>query len=183
MKKALKYLAGLAFCNFYRILKVFPNNDPVMGFALPFARQGKWWHAILFPMLAMISFDFIVGRVGVWTVGTALAYGFVGLLAHSYFKGKSRVGFGGYAKGSIMGVLVFDFVTGPVMSSLMFGMPFAMAFAGQIPFTLMHLASATALVLVLAPVLDPVLRAEVHETISKYLNKAFLLFSEQTWRM
>jgi hypothetical protein len=177
MRKELKYLAGLVFCNVYRILRIFPNNDPVMGCALPFARQGKWWHALLFPMIAMISFDFITMRVGIWTWGTALAYGLVGLLAYKYFKGKEKVGLKTYAGASIAGVLIFDFLTGPIMSSFAFGIPFYAAFIGQIPFTVAHLISATSFTLALAPVLDPVLRASVSETVSKNLHRVVELFS------
>lgn len=158
-----KYLVSLLFCNFYRFLRIFPNNDPIMGFTLPLARKGKWWHAFLFPVLAMVSFDIITMRIGIWTVGTALVYGLIGLIFYKYFKGKKRVNLKTYAGSSILGVLAFDFITGPIMSSFIFGMPFALAFIGQVPFTAMHLASATTFTLLLAPVLDPHIAMEVNK--------------------
>ena len=177
MKKALKFLGSLAFCNLYRILRIFPNNDPIMGCALPLSRKGKWWHSVLFAMIAMVSFDLITARVGIWTIGTALTYGLVAALAWKYFKAKKSVGLKTYAKTSVGGVLLFDFLTGPVMSSFAFRIPFAAAFIGQIPFTMMHLASATALTLVIVPVLDPQLRAELQDCTTRYLSRLRLFLS------
>jgi len=176
MNERMKCLASLVFCNLYRFLRVFPNNDPVMGFALPLARRGKWWHALLFPVIAMVSFDIITMRLGIWTAGTALVYGLVGLLFFKYFKNKKKVGLKTYAGGSVLGVLIFDFFTGPVMSSFIFGMPFAAAFIGQIPFTAMHLASATAFTLLLAPVLDPQVARDVSKNVDGYRARLLALF-------
>ncbi len=171
LKKLGKYAGGLAFCTLYRLLRIFPNNDPIMGFALPYARKNKWWQALLFPVLAMVSFDIITMRVGVWTIGTAGTYGLLGLLFWKYFQTKKRVGLKTYAGASIVGVLIFDLITGPIMSSAMFGMPFAIAFVGQIPFTMAHLASATGFTVLVAPVLDPQLRASLQETFYSNIRK------------
>lgn len=167
MKKAIKYFVSLAACNFYRLLKIFPNNDPIMGFTLPFARRDKWWQALLFPVIAMVSFDFITMKVGMWTFGTAATYGFIGLLFYAYFKKKKKVGLKTYAKSSFAGILIFDFLTGPIMGSYMFAIPFSVAFLGQIPFTAMHLASGVTLTTIIAPVLDPTVRPEVHNAVAK----------------
>lgn len=170
MKKFLKYLASLFFCNTYRLLKIFPNNDPIMGFAMPFARRDKWWQALLFPIIAMVSFDFITMKVGVWTIGTAATYGLIGLLFYAYFKGKKKAGLATYAKGSAAGILIFDFFTGPVMSSWLFKVPFYVAFLGQIPFTAMHLASGVTLAMLIVPVMDPAVRPEVHALATSCLQ-------------
>jgi hypothetical protein len=138
-----------------------------MGCALPIARKDKWWKAILFPVIAMVSFDFITMKVGIWTLGTAATYGLIGLLFYAYFKKKKKVGLKTYAKSSFTGVLIFDFLTGPLMSSYIFAVPFSVAFLGQIPFTLMHLASGVTLTILIAPVLDPTVRPEVHTVIAK----------------
>ena len=177
----LKYAISIVFCNFYRLLKLFPNNDPIMGFALPFARRDKWWQAVLFPAIAMASFDFITMRIGIWTIGTAAAYGFVGLLFYKHFKEKKKVGLKSYAKSSVAGVLVFDFLTGPIMSSYAFKMPLMAAFIGQVPFTLLHLASGLAFTLMLAPVLDPDVRATVHQETARFAHNAKLLLSQYFW--
>lgn len=166
-----KYLISLIFCNFYRLLRIFPNNDPIMGFTLPLACRGKWWHALFFPIIAMVSFDIITMKVGVWTAGTALVYGSIGLLFYKYFRKKKIVSLKTYAGSSIIGVLIFDFLTGPVMSSFMFGIPFSVAFIGQIPFTAFHLASATTFTILLAPVLDPQIAKDVNAKTTEFSNR------------
>ncbi len=181
MKQKLKLAAGLVFCNLYRLLRIFPNSDPIMGFTLPLSRKGKWWHSLLFPIIAMASFDLIVGRAGIWTVGTSLTYGLIGLIAWINFSKKKTVKMKNYVKGSLAGVLAFDFVTGPIMSSYMFGMPFAVSLIGQIPFTLLHLASATAFTLLLAPVLDPQVAKEANYYTTEAFNKLNQFFRLK-WR-
>ncbi|MCX6801660.1 MAG: hypothetical protein NT067_00955 [Candidatus Diapherotrites archaeon] len=176
MKTGNKFAFGLIFSNLYRLLKVFPNNDPLMGFALPFARKGKWWHAMIFPIVAMVSFDFISGAVGIWTVGTSLTYGLVGFLFYKYCKGKKKIGLKTYAGASVLGVLFFDFITGAVMSPFMFGMTFEAAFIGQIPFTAMHLFSATFYTLLLAPVLDPEIAVDVSTHVSAFTRRVRAAF-------
>ena len=177
IKKAIKYLSSLVFCNFYRILRIFPNNDPIMGCMLPFARRDKWWQTLLFPIVAIISFDFITRNIGIWTIGTTLTYSFVGLLFYLYFKNKKNVGLKTYAKSSVIGVLIFDFLTGPIMSSYLFKMPFIVATLGQIPFTIMHLTSAVTLTVILAPVLDPSVRITVQQAFAKHLHAIKFLSS------
>ena len=125
-----------------------------MGCLLPYARQDKWWHAALFAFLTMVSFDLLTGMVGIWTLATALTYAGLGMLFHFYYKRKKQVGLKVYLGSGIAGVLIYDFVTGPILSSLMFGMTFTEAFFGQIPFTLMHLVSVSAFIIILTPVLD-----------------------------
>lgn len=148
-----------------------------MGFALPFARNDAWWQAFLFPVIAMASFDFITLRVGPWTAVTAATYGLVGLLFHAYFKRKKEVGLKTYAQSSVIGVLVFDSITGPLMSSHLFKMPFSVAFLGQIPFTLLHLASAVSITVLLAPVLDPAIRVKTQQSGMRHLHKMQALLS------
>jgi len=177
LKKLGRYLSALVFCNFYRILRIFPNNDPIMGFALPYAKRDKWWQAVLFAVVAMVSFDFIVGRVGIWTLGTAAAYGLIAGVFSFYFKRKKSVGLKTYAGSSIVGILIFDFLTGPVMSSFAFRIPFWVSFMGQIPFTAWHLASGFSLTMLLVPVVDPDIRAAVKTHLAKTVNGLAALFA------
>ncbi|MFH0955521.1 MAG: hypothetical protein V1777_05440 [Candidatus Micrarchaeota archaeon] len=158
-KNALTFFGGLVLTSAYRLLRIFPNNDPIMGFALPIARNQKWWQAFLFPALAMACFDVLTAKVGPWTVITAVLYGTIGVMFHFYFRKKTKVGLGTYAKLSVVGVLAFDFFTGPIMTSYLFKIPFSVALIGQIPFTLLHLASAVTITVLLAPVLDPSVRS------------------------
>jgi len=144
-----------------RWARIFPSNDPILAVMLPCAKRGRV-AAVAFPVAAMVLFDVLSQRIGVWTAVTAGTYGILGLtFAHVYRALANRgrnVGTGMFLVSGIAGVLVFDFVTGPVMSSLLFRMSFGQAFTGQIPFTLWHLASVSAYAVVVSPALDWALR-------------------------
>lgn len=174
--KLVKYFLSILFCNAFRLLRFIPNNDPIMGCMLPFARQHKWWNAALFSFITMVSFDLITGMTGIWTLVTASTYGALGILFHQIYKKKKKINLKTYLGSGIIGVLIFDFITGPIMSSWMFQMPFEVAFIGQIPFTLLHLASVSAFVLILTPLLDVHLmnskQLEDHKVWNKVLNFA-----------
>ncbi|PIN98885.1 MAG: hypothetical protein COT90_02190 [Candidatus Diapherotrites archaeon CG10_big_fil_rev_8_21_14_0_10_31_34] len=152
--KIVKYFLSILFCNAFRLLKFIPNNDPIMGCLLPYSRQDKWWASALFAFITMVSFDLITGMVGIWTLVTALTYAGLGILFHQIYKNKKKINLKTYLGSGILGVLIFDFITGPIMSSWMFQMPFETAFIGQIPFTLLHLASVGIFIIILTPLLD-----------------------------
>ena len=152
--KILKYLLSILFCNAYRLLRIIPNNDPIMGCMLPFSKQGRWWQGALFALVTMVSFDLITMKVGIWTAATGLTYAGLGLMFHLIYKRVGKVRLKHYLGSGVLGVLVFDFVTGVLLGPAMFGMSFAQAFVGQIPFTLIHLVTVTGFVLIITPVLD-----------------------------
>jgi hypothetical protein len=151
---------GLGICTALRWARFFPNNDPIMAVTLPYAKRGRL-AASLFPALAMVLFDLLSRRVGVWTLVTAGTYGLIGLgFSFAYAalgKRGRRVGPAVYVTSGVAGVLVFDFVTGPIMSSTLFHMTFGQAFVGQVPFTLQHLVSVSLYAVVVSPLLDWVL--------------------------
>lgn len=122
----------------------------------------------------MILFDFMTLKVGVWTIGTALVYGLIASIFSMYLSKLKKVSLGRYGVMSVVGILAFDFLTGPVMSSYMFRIPFEIALLGQIPFTLLHLASGVTLTLLLVQVLDPDLRMNI---IKNFSLKQLLNFS------
>jgi len=144
-----------------RWVRLFPNNDPIMAVMLPCAKRGRA-AAFAFPMVAMVLFDILSRKVGIWTAVTAGTYGLLGLgfsfVYSALGKRGRRIGPATFLVSGVVGVLVFDFITGPILSSTMFRMSFAQAFVGQIPFTLKHLASVSATTLVVSPSLDWVLR-------------------------
>lgn len=144
-----------------RWLRLFPNNDPIMGVLLPCAKRGRAV-AVAFPMVAMVLFDLLTGHVGVWTAVTAGTYGLIGLAASVAFAARRAhgrsVGVGTYVVSGAVGVLVFDFITGPILSSLVFRMSFAESLVGQIPFTLKHLTSVAVYTAVVSPALDWTMR-------------------------
>lgn len=173
MNKILKYFSSTAGINFVRFLRVFPNNDPIMSCMLPFAKKDSWWKPFLFVVFTMASFDFIVNKVGLWTIGTSLVYGLIALLFYFVFKRLKNVTLRTYLFSGTAGILIFDFLTGPIMSSYLFKMPFSVALLGQIPFTAMHLFSGLAYIFLLVPVLDEDVNQEYNlwKWMSKILKK------------
>jgi len=169
--KLIKYILSILFCNGYRLLRFIPNNDPIMGCMLPFSKQGRWWQGALFALITMVSFDFITMKVGLWTVVTAGTYAGLGLLFHFAYKRIGKVKLKHYLGSGIIGVLIFDFVTGVLFGPAMFGMNFAQALIGQIPFTVMHLLTVTGFVLIITPVLDRAVISNPSLDDSAVLNK------------
>ncbi len=146
-----------------------------MGVMLPFSRQDKWWQAPLFAFATMISFDIITMRVGIWTIATALTYAGLGLMFHMVYKKVGKVKMKHYLGSGIVGVLIFDFVTGVLFGPAMFGMSFAQAFIGQIPFTVMHLLTVTGFILIITPLYDSAILSNPAIEDSAVLNKIKLL--------
>lgn len=151
--KITKYVLALAFCTLVRLARIVPNFDPIMGTALPFAKQDKWWQAALFSAAAIVIFDILTGLVGIWTAITSLTYAALAAGFHFYYQNR-KVGLKTYVGSGVAGVLVYDSVTGVVAGPVLFGGTYLEAFIGQIPFTLMHLAGVTIFVLLITPLLD-----------------------------
>jgi len=149
-----KLALSVLIANAIRLLRVIPNNDPIMSMALPFSRRGSALTSFVFPLITMVSFDLVTGLVGPWTLVTGLTYGLIGLSFHYYLKDKDKVGIKRYLGCGALGVLAFDFVTGVLATPLLFGMTFEAAFMGQIPFTLMHLLTTSCFILIVTPLLD-----------------------------
>jgi hypothetical protein len=89
---------------------------------LPAAKNEPLWKAPLFAFTAMFSFDIITGAFGAWTIVTSLTYAFIGILAHFFLKQK-KSSIKMFLGTGALGVLLFDFITGPVMSSFLFSQP------------------------------------------------------------
>lgn len=161
-----KFLSSLSLTLFYRLLRIFPNSDPIMGFMLPFAKKEKLWVSALFAFLAMALFDLITFRIGIWTIVTASVYAGLAVFFHYFLKKWKKMSLKKYIGSGIFGILVFDAITGPLMTSLIFQMPFELALFGQIPFTIMHLISGIAFIALIVPVLD----RDVAKTYAKFFN-------------
>ena len=149
----IKYVIMLLFCNLIRLARVIPNFDPIMGSMLPFAKQDKWYESALFSGITIISFDTLTGLVGIWTVVTAITYAALGVLFHTYYKNKS-VDLKMYIASGVVGVLIYDLVTGVLAGPVLFGGSYYEAFIGQIPFTIYHLVSVAIFILLITPLLD-----------------------------
>ncbi|MDE1860307.1 MAG: hypothetical protein KGH72_01165 [Candidatus Micrarchaeota archaeon] len=150
----VKLVLSVFIANGIRLLRIIPNNDPIMSMALPFSRRGSAWISFIFPLLTMASFDFVTGYVGVWTAITALTYGFIGIAFHFYLKDRKDVNIRTYMGCGIAGVLAFDFVTGVVATPLIYGGTLEQSFFGQIPFTITHLLTSSFFILIVTPLLD-----------------------------
>jgi len=155
-----KYLAGGIIANLYRFLRIFPNSDPIMGFVIPAAKNEKWWKAPLFAFATMFVFDFFTSGIGVWTWVTAGTYSAIALGAGHFLK-ERKSSITNFLSAGALGVIVFDAITGPGLSSFIFGQPLALTIIGQIPFTVMHLVSASFGILIISPFYDVAILKEM----------------------
>ncbi|HLC92291.1 MAG TPA: hypothetical protein VJH23_01135 [archaeon] len=162
-----KYLIGGVLTEIYRALRIFPNSDPIMGFILPAAKNEPLWKAPLFAFTTMFAFDIFTSGIGTWTYVTSTMYALIALAFTFYFRNK-KASIAGYMKAGAAGVLVFDFITGPVMSSALFGQSFALTLLMQIPFTIMHFVSAAFAIVLITPFLD----VQIMKEMAGYINAA-----------
>lgn len=89
VKNWFKFVLGFVMCLLIRLIPFRPPNiEPILATAMPFSRAYGKTAGFLFAFGSMVLFDFIVGKVGVWTFITASAYGLVGFFAALYFKNK-----------------------------------------------------------------------------------------------
>ncbi len=153
LAKAFKWLLGLVFTIAFRLVPMpLPNLEPVIAATLPFAKKMGRLAGMLFAFLALVSWDFISGRVGLWTIYAGLAYAAVGYSAGRFFANrkmgmKNRVGF------AVVATVFYDAVTA-LLFGWQFGQPLAVTVIGQVPFTAYHLLGNAIAVAVLTPVID-----------------------------
>lgn len=167
-RNLFKLILSILIANGIRLIRIIPNNDPIMSMALPYSRRSSILISFLFPFITMASFDFVTGYVGLWTVGTSITYGALGVLFYYLLKDRKKVGIIRYLGYGAVGVLIFDFITGVLMTPLLFaGMTFTEAFLGQIPFTALHLLTSSAFILVVTPLLDKEVLTNSHLDDSK----------------
>lgn len=148
----LKFAVMLVLVVLTRLAPRPPNVEPVMCSMLPFARRDGKLAAFVFAFLSMLLLDGVQGRVGMWTLYTAVAYGVVGWLAAAYLQGRASVSRWRYAGFAAVGTIFYDAVTA-LMFGLQFRMPLELVVAGQIPFTLYHLAGNVLLAATVTPLL------------------------------
>lgn len=154
MANALKFGLGLIFISLLRLIQMpLPNIEPIMASMLPFARKYGQIAGFLFASLALLSFDFISGRIGAWSIYAAITYGVIGYAAGRYFSDKNRQKTKYYLGFGIIGTIFYDAVTA-FLFGMQFNQPLAMTIAGQIPFTIYHLLGSAAFILFLTPLVD-----------------------------
>lgn len=171
IKNWFKFVLGFIVCLLVRLIPFRPPNiEPIMATVMPFSRAYGKGAGFLFAFTSMVLFDLIVGKVGIWTLITAVAYGLVGLCAAVYFKNKKNTAWN-YAKFAIISTILFDAATGFTVGPLFFGQPFIAAVIGQIPFTAMHLLGNISFALVLSPALYAfVIQNKKFESANLFIN-------------
>ncbi len=165
-KSGLKYLTVLVGGILLRFIPFrAPNLEPVMASTLPFAKKYGRINAFFFAFLSMVLFDILDGKVGPWTWITAIVYGGIGIGAYYFLKNKSAQPLN-FLTCSIIGTIVYDALTGLTIGPIFFNQTFAVALAGQIPFTLIHLVGNSVMALAVSPliyrwlVLNPKLKTQ-----------------------
>lgn len=155
--KTIKYFIGLVVVIFLRLIPHPPNVEPITATIMPFGKKWGWVAGALFGAASIIIFDLMhptpgYARIGVWTFVTAGMFALIGIASGLYLKNKQNkiryyVGF------SVVATLVYDFVTGPIMSSAMWSISFMESLIGQIPFTINHLIGNIVLAVIVSPLL------------------------------
>lgn len=149
-----KYVAGfigtLAFRLTTPLIGGLSNVSPLMATELTGSKAYGPFIGSLYGALSMIMLDAIVGRIGSWTIITAITYGIVGLWGGFFLKTRDASS-RNFIIASIIGTLFFDLITGVLMGPILYNQPWIEAIIGQIPFTLRHLAGNVAFAGLLAP--------------------------------
>lgn len=148
----LKFLIGWGVVFAFRLLLLPirpPNVEPILATLMPFSKRFGALASFAFAFLSIVLYDALTSGWGSWTWTAAFTYGAVAVGSYIYFRTRAatRTNFVIYG---IIGTLAFDAVTmmlGPVLGH----QSFAMALAGQIPFTALHLAGTITFALTLSP--------------------------------
>lgn len=145
--------AGIFAFRFFLLPVRAPNVEPLLASLMPVGRHASVIVSVLFAMSSIVAYDAVTAGWGSWTWAAAGTYGLIAVAAHLYFRAlpATRAHFVGFG---IVATLAYDAVTGLAMGPLIFGQPFVLALAGQIPFTLLHLAGTVLFALTVSPLLD-----------------------------
>lgn len=152
-KNWLKYTIAFISVLAFRLIPFrAPNIEPIMTIIMPFGKVYGGIMSFAFGVLSIVIYDSVTSGFGVWTVVTALAYGFIGYGAYWYFKNRS--GWKNYAAYAIIATIFYDAVTGLTIGPLFFHQSFIFSLVGQIPFTLFHLLGNVSFAIILSPVIE-----------------------------
>lgn len=135
-----------------------PNVEPLMAVIMPFGKVYGNLMSFIFGVLSIVVYDSVTSGLGIWTLITAFAYGFVGIGAYWYLK--NRRGWKSYALYAVIATIAYDAFTGFTLGPIFFGQPFMEALIGQIPFTVLHLLGNVSFAIVLSPVIEKYLMKE-----------------------
>lgn len=153
MKKQFKYIIAFLSVFLFRLLPFrAPNVEPIMATIMPMGKTYGKLMAFAFGFLSITLYDAVTSGFGIWTLITALAYGFVGLGTQYYFKNRS--GWKSYASYAVIATIIYDAVTGLTIGPLFFHQSFIVSLTGQIPFTILHLLGNVSFAIVLTPSIE-----------------------------
>lgn len=151
--------------------------ESVMLFTLSGALVYGPIYGFIIGASVMVMADLMIGLVGLWTLYTALAYGFVGFLAGIIGMMKkrfSRVELAGLA--FILGI-VFDAIAMTAFA-LQFAIPLPIAAINQIPVTIIRTTGNTILAFVFAPSLMKTMNIISDPTATEGLWKRITIAKE-----
>ena len=171
MKKQVKYIVIFLSAFIIRLIPFrAPNVEPIMASIMPLGKVYGGIYSFAFGFFSIVLFDSVTSGLGIWTLVTAFAYGFLGLGAHYFFKNRS--GWKNYALYAIIATIAYDAVTGLTVGPLFFHQSFLVSLVGQIPFTALHLLGNVSFAIVLSPVIE---RWVMKEAKSVVLEKVVLV--------
>ena len=164
----------LVFCLLFRLIPFRPPNvEPILATLMPFSRVYGKLSGFLFAAGSIVLYDIVTLKVGIWTLITAIMYGFLGLWAWYFFQNKKNKPWD-YAKFAFMSTIIFDLATGLTIGPLFFGQSLIVSFIGQIPFTFWHLVGNVSFSLILSPALYRIITYDHLEKTSLILNPKLL---------
>jgi uncharacterized membrane protein len=149
----LKFIIGWVAVFLIRLTPFRPPNfEPMLATIMPFSKKFGMLGSFVFGFFGIVLFDSVTSGLGMWTVVTAAAYGFLGVGSYFFFKNRaaSRKNFLAFG---IVGTLLYDATTGFTVGPLFFHQSLMAAIIGQIPFTAMHLLGTVFFSLALSPIL------------------------------
>jgi len=165
-KNWLKYTIAFISVIAFRLMPFrAPNVEPIMAIVMPFGKVYGGIMSFVFGFLSITIYDSMTSGLGIWTLITALSYGFIGLGSRYYFKNRS--GWKSYAYYSIIATIFYDALTGLTIGPLFFGQSFVVSLVGQIPFTLLHLLGNVSFAIVLSPAIERWVSKESKKVVFK----------------
>jgi len=148
-----KYCIGWTLSFVLRLIPFRPPNiEPILAVQTPFTKQYGFIIGFLFAFVNIALFDFITGKMGVWTIITAACYGCLALFSAWYFKHRSATSLH-FAIHALYATFIYDAITGLTIGPLFFGQSFREALIGQIPFTAYHLIGNITLSALISPII------------------------------
>ncbi len=148
----IKFVIGWTAIFLFRLIPFRPPNfEPMLATVMPFSKRYGLVGSFLFGFLGIVFYDAVTSGWGSWTWVTAVCYGLLGVAAHYFFKNRAA-SVKNFLVFGIPATIVYDAITmmiGPIFQS----QSFAVALAGQIPFTLMHLLGTVVFSVLLSPAL------------------------------